>query len=270
MKLTTHSQIRRIDSQLDRLQLSTANEEGAFSIAAEDVHDPQRVARIEQLQRLIKSLSTTNSSKHSLVPPSRIRSVLQEAHLSSKCASCAYLFEQDDSSSRDGQSMYAHESSYEHELEWLLLSKATTQAYGSVLSTILEQTIPLEDDIWYWDDVISTYRFAGLYSIQTSPIRLYNWSKDVYRDVKDRGGRLAVDGWREFYTLVTETIKDRNIREIQRRVVGPLGAVRNEGRKKRAALKRIRTVNANALGLLLGEGLSSERYVQNQDITCRC
>ncbi|KAF1974744.1 NCA2-domain-containing protein [Bimuria novae-zelandiae CBS 107.79] len=251
-------QIRRIDSQLDRLQLSTANDEGAFAIAAEDIHDPQRVARIEQLQRLIKSLSTTNSSKHSLAPPSRIRSILHEADLSSNCASCAHLFEQDDSGSRHRQSVYGHETSYEHELEWLLLSKATTQAYGSLLSTILEQTISLEDEIWYWDDVVSTYRFAGLYSIQTSPIRLYNWSKDVYRDVKDRGGRLAVDGWREFYSLVTDTIKDRNIKEIQRRVVGPLGAVRNEGRRKRVALRRMRTINANALGLLLGEGLSSE------------
>lgn len=257
--LTIDSQIRRIDSQLDRLQLSTANDDGAFAIAAEDAHDPHRVARIEQLQRLIKNLSTTNSSKHSLVPASRIRSILQEAEISSQCATCAYLFEQDDSGSQHRQSSYAHESSYEHELEWLLLSKATTQAYGSVLSTILEQTIPLEDDIWYWDDIISTYRFAGLYSIQTSPIRLYNWSRDVYRDVKDRGGRLAADGWREFYTLVRDTIKDRNVREIQRRVVSPLGVARNEGRKKSAALRRIRMKNANALGLLLGEGLGSDR-----------
>lgn len=245
------------------MQLSAANGDSAFTIAAEDIHDPRRVARIEQLQKLIKSLSTTSSSKHSLVHPNRVRAILQEANLSSNCASCAYLFEQDDSGSQRRQSTYAHESSYEHELEWLLLSKATTQAYGSVLSTILEQTIPLEDDIWYWDDIISTYRFAGLYSIQTSPIRLYSWSKDVYRDVKDRGGRLAVDGWKDFYTLVTDTIKDRNIKEVQRRVVGPLGAVRHEGRKKRAALRRIRTVNANALGLLLGEGLSAERYAHS-------
>ncbi|KAF2445191.1 NCA2-domain-containing protein [Karstenula rhodostoma CBS 690.94] len=251
-------QIRRIDSQLDRLQLSTTNDDGAFAITAEDIHDPHRVARIEQLQRLIKSLSTTNSPKHSLVPAAKIRSILQEADISSQCATCAYLFELDDSGSYHRQSADAHESSYEHELEWLLLSKATTQAYGSVLSTILEQTIPLEDDIWYWDDIISTYRFAGLYSIQTSPIRIYNWSRDVYRDVKDRGGRLAVDGWREFYTLVRDTIKDRNVREIQRRVVSPLGVARNEGRKKSAALRRIRLKNANALGLLLGEGLGSE------------
>jgi len=134
---------------------------------------------------------------------SRIKAILDEAEISSRCTTCADLFEQDDSGGRHSHdaSGDAHEASYEHELEWLLLSKATTQAYGSVLSTILEHTIQLEDDIWYWDDVLSTYRFAGLYSIQTSPIRLYNWSKDIYRDVRERGGQLA-NGWREFYRLV--------------------------------------------------------------------
>jgi nuclear control of ATPase protein 2 len=75
------------------------------------------------------------------------------------------------------------------------VSKATTQAYGEVLNTILQQTIPLEDDIWYWDDVLGTYRYAGLYSVQTSPLRLWNWSKDIYQDVRSRGGALA-NGWR--------------------------------------------------------------------------
>ena len=240
------------------MQLSAPSDnDGAFAIAAGDVDSAQRVARIEQLQHLIKSLSTTSSAKHSLVPAARIRAILREADISSQCTTCAHLFEGDDSGR---QSVYeTHDSSYEHELEWLLLAKATAQAYGAVSSTILEQTIPLEDDIWYWDDIISTYRFAGLYSVQTSPLRIYNWSRDVYRDVKDRGGRLAVDGWRDFYTLVRDTIKDRNVREIQRRVVSPLGIARNEGRKRSAALRRIKLKNANALGLLLGEGLGSER-----------
>lgn len=149
------------------------------------------------------------------------------------------------------------DASYEHELEWLLLGKATTQAYGQVLSTILEQTIPLEDDLWYWDDILSTYRFAGLYSIQTSPVRLWKWSKDIYHDVRSRGGQLA-DGWSQFYGLVKTSVRERSVANIQRRVVSPLALVRNEARKKRAALKKIRLVNANALGVLLGEGLGNE------------
>lgn len=150
--------MRRIDSQLDRLQLSTARE-GIAALTAEDFQHPQRAARIAQLQGLIKRLSTTSSAKHSLVPAAQIRAILEQASLSSSCSTCAHLFEQDDSG---GLVHGEQEASYEHELEWLLLSKATAQAYGAVLNTILEQTIPLEDDIWYWDDVLSTYRFAGL------------------------------------------------------------------------------------------------------------
>lgn len=234
------------------MQLSSAH---AGTVTAAKTHDAHRAARIAKLQGLIKSLSTTHSAKNALLPPSRIRSILDEAKISSTCSTCVQLFEQDDSG---GSRRSEYESSYEHELEWLLLSKATTQAYGSVLSTIVEQTIPLEDEIWYWNDILSSYRYAGLYSVQTSPIRFYNWSKEIYHDVRSRGGRLA-NGWREFYALVKDAAQDRSMREVQRRVVSPLGVVRNEGTKKRAALRRIRLVNANALGVLLGEGLSNER-----------
>ncbi|KAF2006931.1 NCA2-domain-containing protein [Amniculicola lignicola CBS 123094] len=245
-------QVRRIDSQLDRLQLSTTRPGDSFSITAEEAHDPAKAARIAQLQSLIKSLSATASSSSSLVPVWRIKFILEQARISSTCSTCADLFS-DEGLGGDQQA----DTSYEHELEWLLLSKATAQTYGEVLNTILEQTIPLEDDIWYWDDVLSTYRYAGLYSVQTSPIRLYNWSLDIYHDVRSRGGAVA-NGWRQFYDLVKDAVKERSIADIQRRVVSPLALVRNEGRRKRAALKRTRLINANALGVLLGEGLSNE------------
>ncbi|CAI6340659.1 unnamed protein product [Periconia digitata] len=270
-------QVRRIDAQLDRLQLSTSGHSVvASSLSTDEIHDPQRAGRIAHLQRLIKSLSAANSAKakNALVPSKQIQAVLEQAGLSSAsnstgCTTCRSLFEEQQQQQQQQQQRHhddysssgssaSSSSSYEHELEWLLLSKATTQAYGSVLSTILDQTIPLEDDIWYWDDIVSTYRFAGLYSIQTSPIRLYNWSKDIYRDVTARGGRLATDSWREFYGLVGEAVRDRSIADIRRKVVGPLALVRNEGRRKTEALKRIKTMNANALGVLLGEGLSNE------------
>ncbi|KAF2191360.1 NCA2-domain-containing protein [Zopfia rhizophila CBS 207.26] len=246
-------QVRRIDRQLDRLQLPTAKPGESFSITAEEAHDPARTARIAQLQALIKSLSTTSSSKSSLVSINRIKFILDQAQISTTCTTCSQCFGQDEAAEGFGQV----ESSYEHELEWILLSKATTQTYGEVLKTILEQTIPLADDIWYWDDILGSYRYAALYSIQTSPIRLWRWSLDIYRDVRSRGGGLA-NGWRQFYGLVRDAVHERSIADIQRRIVSPLALVRNEGRQRRAALRRIRQINANALGVLLGEGLSNE------------
>ncbi|CAO2647717.1 Nn.00g086390.m01.CDS01 [Neocucurbitaria sp. VM-36] len=253
-------QVRRIDSQLDRLQLSTSRTGSSFStLTAAEAHDPAKTARIADLQYLIKSLSTTASAKSSLVPAERILETLQRADISSSCATCNQWFAQGQDDIYGDDDGTRTDASYEHELEWLLLSKATTQAYGQVLSTILEQTIPLEDDIWYWDDILSTYRFAGLYSIQTSPIRLWRWSQEIYHDVRSRGGQLA-DGWSQFYGLVKNAVQERSIANIQQRVVSPLALVRNEGRRKRAALSKIRLVNANALGVLLGEGLGNESF----------
>jgi nuclear control of ATPase protein 2 len=249
--------VRRIDSQLDRLQLSTTRHGGTFStLTAEEAHDPVKTARIAHLQNLVKSLSTTASSKFSLVSTDRILEALRRADLSSDCATCHQWFGQNEDTIYDEEDGLQVDASYEHELEWLLLSKATTQAYGQILNTILDQTIPLEDDIWYWDDILSTYRFAGLYSIQTSPIRLWKWSQEVYEDVRSRDG--LANGWSQFYSLVKDAVQERSIANIQRRVVSPLAMVRNEGRKRRQALKRIRLVNANALGVLLGEGFGNE------------
>jgi nuclear-control-of-ATPase protein 2 len=231
---------------------------GSFStLTAEEAHDPAKTARIAHLQNLIKSLSTTASSKSSLVSAGRILETLQRADISGSCTTCQQWFAQSNNGDSDEGEVRA-DPSYEHELEWLLLGKATTQAYGQVLNTILEQTIPLEDDLWYWDDILSTYRFAGLYSIQTSPVRLWKWSQEIYHDVRSKGGQVA-HGWSQFYGLVKNAVQERSIANIQRRVVSPLALVRNEGRRKRATLRKIRLVNANALGVLLGEGLGNER-----------
>ncbi|KAF4306992.1 Nuclear control of ATP synthase 2 [Botryosphaeria dothidea] len=273
-------QVQRIDSQLDRLPLSAAFPAAAATAATgtgapEDGIAHANQARITHLQNLIKSLSTSASSqKKALLSRNRIRDVLQQARIADDCSTCQQHFvvnkqagiarvEGDrDQEYEEEQRRYSVtdvvEPSYEHELEWLLLSKATAHTYGLVLNAILEQTLPLSDDIWYWDDVLGSARHASVYSVQTSPLRLYAWGKGVYQDVRRRGGDLARDGWGQFYGLVQEVVRERSIVQIQRRVLSPLALVRNEARAKQSALKRIRLINANALGVLLGEGLSNQ------------
>ncbi|KAF2843151.1 NCA2-domain-containing protein [Patellaria atrata CBS 101060] len=246
-------QVRRIDGQLDRLQLSvipSIAEPLQTSTSDGNGHHIGVGSRISQLHAFIKALSTTSTPKIPLAHPRIIHSILHQARLSETCNTC-------ETSSHDRGKIDIESTggaSYEHELEWLLLSKATVQTYGQVLNTILEQTIPLSDDIWYWDDVLGSYRYAGLYSIQTSPWRFWSWSQGVYKDVRERGGALA-QGWDHFYKLVKEVVRERSLSDVRRQVVSPLSRVTNEARKKQSTLKKIRQVNANALGLLLGEGL---------------
>lgn len=271
------SQINRIDSQIDRLPLlssTPANTTSAafvlagVSAAASAAHNlcaqqnsghgyKPSTPRIAHLQTLVKSLTAAGQKKR-LLSAERIRSTLGQARIADQCPTCAVHFAPANitatATTGDGGEV---DDSYEHELEWLLLSKATVQTYGLVLNTILEQTLPLADDIWYWDDVLGSYRHAGLYSVQTSPVRLWAWTQEIYGDVVRRGGWK--DGWGEFYGMVKDVVRQRNVEDLQRRVLSPLARVRNEAKTKQSALKKLRLVNANALGVLLGEGLSNHR-----------
>jgi nuclear-control-of-ATPase protein 2 len=224
--------------------------------------------RIEQLLALIKALSTTSSSK-ALLSPWRISTLLDQAELDEEAH----------------RAEYGARGSYEEELEWLLISKATVQTYGLILSTLLEQTIPLSNDIWYWDEVLGSYTYTGIYTVQTSPLRLWDWTKDIYRDSRERWRRVkehpedAIDArrignsltepWQQFYGLVRESIRDRSVADIQRRVLSPLALGRSEIRRKQAGLKRLREMSASGLGVLMDEGLSfdlDEGYIgKNQD-----
>jgi nuclear-control-of-ATPase protein 2 len=163
-------------------------------------------------------------------------------------------------------------STYETELEWLLVSKATVQTYGLLLNTLLEQTIPVTDDIWYWDEVLGSYTYSSLYTVQTSPLRLWAWSKDIYSDTRSRFGRLRespgdaispreigtslTDQWKQLYGLVRESIRERSVADIQRRVLSPIALCRSEARHNQAKLRRLREMGASGLGVLMDEGLS--------------
>lgn len=164
------------------------------------------------------------------------------------------------------------EAKYERELEWLLVSKATVQTYGLLLTTLLEQTIPISDDIWYWDEVLGSHTYTSLYTIQTSPLRLWAWSKEIYGESREKFNRLRggdtdvvsargigeglTAQWSQFYGLVRESIRERTVVDLQRRVLSPIAVCRAEARHKQMRLRRLREMGASGLGVLMDEGLS--------------
>lgn len=259
------SQIKRVDSQLDRLQLAPARA-ATWSpvLVARDGRDDLTIAqkqkassspRIIELQILIKALSTTSSS-WPLLSSWRISTLLDQAELSETATSA----------------QVEAKSAYETELEWLLISKATVQTYGLILSTLLEQTIPLNDDIWYWDEVLGSYTYTSLYALQTSPLRFWDWTKDIYRDTRRRIGRVReaprdaisaqrigtslTEQWKQFYGIVHESIQERSLANIQKSVLSPIALARTEARRKQNGLKRLREMSASGLGVLMDEGLN--------------
>jgi nuclear-control-of-ATPase protein 2 len=174
-------------------------------------------------------------------------------------------------------------SSYETELEWLLVSKATVQTYGLLLNTLLEQTIPVTDDIWYWDEVLGSYTYSSLYTVQMSPLRLWAWLKDIYSDTRSRFrkvrespgdaisprniGTSMTYQWKQFYSLVRESIRERSVADIQRRVLSPIALCRSQARHNQAKLRRLREMGASGLGVLMDEGLSFDINDDSAELT---
>ena len=155
------------------------------------------------------------------------------------------------------------------ELEWAFISKATIQTYGLVLNLLVEQTLPLSDDISYWDEVLSSYFNIAVYSVQTSPLRLWQWGFELYQDVRGKaestppGGldhsnlaeRVSVQ-WVRFYGLVNQSLRDRSIADTKSRAMSPLTLQRAAVRRKRSELKNLRELSASGLGMLMDEGLN--------------
>ena len=154
------------------------------------------------------------------------------------------------------------------ELEWLLVSKAATQTYGIILNVLLDRIIPLSNEIEYWDQVLGSYRYAWLYTVQTSPTRLWYWASDVFSDAWQRLQQIQSAGedekprplslsnrWRQFYVLVKESVHDRSLADMQSTLTSPMIMSRLAARSKRSHLKRLRELSASGLGILMDEGM---------------
>jgi nuclear control of ATPase protein 2 len=250
-------QVRRIDAQLDRVQLANLPSASASSPTVQRVTNlpdvvggKEKAVKLLALQTAIRGLTPHNA----LLAPAQIATFL---------------------SALSGGEVGAEEARpskepYEVELEWLLVSKATAQTYGYALKVILDNTVALAEDISYWDDVLYSRRYSALYGIQTSPLRFWHWSCQVWEDVRARGGNFSITGarqdaadtigkrWQDFYGLVRQVVRERSVEEINKQVLSPVTRLRGEIRRKQHALKKVRSRNANALGVLLGEGLANE------------
>ncbi|POR38808.1 Nuclear control of ATPase protein 2 [Tolypocladium paradoxum] len=258
--------VRRLDAYLDRLPVLS---EGSSDDGASDVDehgfaaaDAFAAPRLDHLLRVVRSLST--SSSQPLLSAQRVRALL----IQSGIPTVKNRLE------ADGAARAAYtdaKSAYENEIEWLLVTKATIQVYGVILNALLDRIIPLSDDIWYWSEVLNSHTYSSLYTVQTSPLRLWAWTQDVYVRSKTRMRSVSmrhapaefVDStatgmsqqWRRFYGIVRDSIRERSFANIQRKVLSPVALCRSEARRKQAQLRKLREITASGLGVLMDEGL---------------
>lgn len=276
------SQVRRLDARIDRVSLvplthlpgHDAESQTVDRVAASALASP----RVDELLAIVKALSSGSVSGAHL-PPWRIQRLLQSSGLAGELPSVELL---------------EAKSQYETDVEWLLVGKATVQTYGLLMSTLLDQIIPLSDDIWYWDEVLTSYPYSFVYTVQTSPLRVWKWTREIYYESVDRFQRLYRDEivgqtaeandasparqdgggkshkpkgfralypqlskhWRQFYGIVRQSVAERSIADIQRKILSRVDIGRSEARYKQKRLRRLREMTATGLGVLLDEGLN--------------
>ena len=251
-----HSQIRRLDLQIDKIQLTAARSRQpslAGISTSEATHDGHQrdTARTSRLKSVIRTLSTTSNSRP-LLARHKLKALLSQTRRH-----------------HDAEVSAAETDPVETDLEWLVVAKATVQTYGLILGTLLDQTIPLSDEIWYWDDVLGSYANTGIYTLQTSPLRFWQQAKEVLGEARRRydsgsiisgssqqASQIAAKGWRKFWSLVQDSIKDRSLAQAQSRILSTFALCRTEARRKQNGLRKLREMNSAGIGLLVDEGMS--------------
>ncbi|KAL9604380.1 MAG: hypothetical protein Q9219_000568 [cf. Caloplaca sp. 3 TL-2023] len=254
-------QVRRIDAQLDRLHWvkdgskpsSVASNSERTTSSDDSEVDAARVAKLQAAIQLL----TITAARNAPLSPEGIKSSLRLANLL------------DGPLGAGDQSQSNESATREQELEWLLVSKAVAQTHGLIISILLEQTLPLGWDIGYWGEVLGSPYYIGLYSLQTMPVRIWQWSKDVYSDVLRKvqpsdqmtstaqaQSNSVSRSWSKFYGLVKDSMHERSLRGSQSRVMSPLMLYRSEVRSKQQKLIKLREICACGLGILMDEGMN--------------
>ncbi|RPB23128.1 NCA2-domain-containing protein [Terfezia boudieri ATCC MYA-4762] len=263
-------QLRALDLQLERLQVDYIPSEPTGLDTFDLVQESQRV---QQLKKLVKLVTIANGSTSACISREKLLQLLQSANIRGS----------EDPLDVDGDPRRS-QAAYERELEWLFLAKATILVYGITFHTLLEQTLPLSEDLYYWDEVLSSYRYTVLYSVQIAPVKLLEASKEVFHDAMRRfkepreknldielppihsepmRSKKLSESLQKFYYLVKNSLRGR-LEELRRRsrMTSPFTIVRHDIRKKQAMIRWLRETQAASLGILIGETLNFD-YVED-------
>ncbi|KAL2267586.1 hypothetical protein VTJ83DRAFT_4863 [Remersonia thermophila] len=186
-------QVRRLDARIDRVSLvpltttpQVQEHDAEVSAAAAALSSP----RVKELLSIVRALSSGSVSGAHL-SSARIQHLLERSGLARDEDQLPPTLEALDA-----------KNPYETDVEWMLVAKATVQTYGLLMNTLLDRAIPLSDDIWYWDEVLSSYPYSLLYTVQTSPLRMWRWSREVLVESVERFQRLYRE---EIFGVTSET-----------------------------------------------------------------
>ncbi|KGM92626.1 uncharacterized protein PADG_11076 [Paracoccidioides brasiliensis Pb18] len=275
-------QVRRLDAQIDRIQLHISEAiaqqpAAAASLLAkgDDSSSSSSTTTTTTIATTIHTFATiaralsVGSPSHPLLTRSHLLHLLRQ-YISVQTGAEVKPTEAEEERNQER----VREDAYITDLEWIVAAKATVQTLGLVMRALLEESLPLNDGIWYWDEVLSSHFYTGLYTMQTLPLRLWGQARDIFQtfqlqrqqpqlqqQLHHAGSSVAVsftDRWRDFYTIVHQNIRERSLVRAKMSLFTPFALCRSQVRGKRKQLKKMREIHACAIGLLVEEGLVFE------------
>lgn len=129
--ISLHRTVCGVNTQLDRLQQQISSPQ---RLEATDLSN-ESLESIGQLQDLINSISVTSKTQ-SLLPPSRLADLLSGTLVQITL--------------RGGNSAQLSDH------VWIVVAKAAIQASGLVMNTLLDQTLQLHDETYYWGEMLGS------------------------------------------------------------------------------------------------------------------
>ncbi|KAJ5464673.1 uncharacterized protein N7458_000359 [Penicillium daleae] len=183
-----------VNIQLDRLQQQITRPEKL--LYTEDA-PPVLVRR---LQNVIGSISVTSKTQ-SFLPATRLVDLLTDPSLTRQLPVPADVRVEAETETEEHVSDYL----------WLVAAKASVQASGLVMHSLLDQTLRLQEETYYWNEVLGSFWNSGLYTAQTTPTRLWHWSKGLpsLRNASSASlSRSLAAQWAQFYQIARQSMSE--------------------------------------------------------------
>jgi nuclear-control-of-ATPase protein 2 len=139
---------------------------------------------------------------------------------------------------------------------WLVAAKAAVQTSSLLMNTLLDYTLQLHEEIYYWNEVLGSVWYSGLYAAQTSPVRLWHWTKGISpgRNVHDAQASLSrsiAARWARFHQIARQSMRGMSDYPVYLNLSSPIRSCRSEIRQKRDLLLSMKDIHTCSLGLLM-------------------
>lgn len=187
------------------------------------------------MEDIIHSLSVTSKTQP-LLPPDRLADLLSDPIFS-------HLHGQPKIPVKDGKEI--------GDYLWLVAAKAAAQTSGLVMNLLLDQSLELNHDTYYWTEMLGSVWYSGLYALQKSPRELCQWSKNAYLTQTDQRTPSIADRWDRFYQVARQSTWRVGAHSLRVHLFAPIRSCRTEIRQKRDSLLAMNELHTSSLGLLM-------------------